>query len=245
LDIFVQEIAGDNAKRMNCKVQRRKESELIAAILAGDAQLYHQLVRPYERSVYIMSLSYMKNEKDAEEVAQETFRRAFRDLWAVRNGSKVGTWLIRIAINEAKNRLQQLATVRIASPDRADGEEISASPALLRDWRELPCDVVEREEFRKLLQQAVEMLPSIHQQVFLLCDVEKLDVNDTAQILGIHTSLVRTTLHRARMMLQRILAPKLKALNSSERRCSSERTHVEAQPVNVNLPCEIEWQGKL
>lgn len=60
---------------MNLRVQSGKESELIAAILAGETQLYHQLIRPYERAVYTMSLSYMKNDEDAEDVAQETFIR--------------------------------------------------------------------------------------------------------------------------------------------------------------------------
>lgn len=192
--------------------QSWKESELIAAILAGDIQLYHQLIRPYERRVYLMSYSCMKNEKDAEDVAQETFIRAFRNLWAFRGESKFGTWLISIALNEARNRLRQQATTRLVSLDEASSEEIPASPALLRDWRELPSEVVERVEIRKLLQQAVESLPNIYQQVFLLRDVEELNVNDTAQILDISTSLVKARLHGARMMLQGLLASKLQAI---------------------------------
>jgi RNA polymerase sigma-70 factor (ECF subfamily) len=57
-----------------------KESELIAAILAGDTEIYHQLIHPHERRVYIMALSCMKNKEDAEDVAQETFIRALRNL---------------------------------------------------------------------------------------------------------------------------------------------------------------------
>ena len=91
------------------------------------------------------------------------------------------------------------------------------SPAMLRDWRELPCDVVEREEISTLLQQAVETLPHIYRQVFLLRHVQELNVNETAQVLDISTSQVKVRLYRARMMLQKLLAPKLKALNSAER----------------------------
>lgn len=159
-----------------------------------------------------MSYSCMKNEKDAEDVAQETFIRAFRDLWAFRGESKFRAWLISIALNEARNRLRQQATTRLVSLDEAASEEMPASPALLRDWREIPSEVVEREEIRKLLQQAVESLPNIYQQVFLLRDVEEFNANDTAQILDISTSLVRVRSHRARMMLQRLLASKLKAI---------------------------------
>jgi RNA polymerase sigma-70 factor, ECF subfamily len=172
---------------MNGRVQKRRESELIAAILAGDFQLYHQLIRPYERGVYILSLSQMKNEQDAEEVAQETFVRAFRELGAFRGDSKFGTWLISIAISEATERLRRQVT-RIASRDKAGDQEMHGPRAPLRDRRELPSDVVEREEIRSFLQQAVEMLPDIYQQAFLLCDIEGLNANNTAQILDINTA---------------------------------------------------------
>ncbi len=203
---------------MNFRVYRGKESELIAAILDGDTQLYHELIRPYERSVYIVSLSYMKNEKDAEDVAQEAFIRAFRDLWTFPSDLKFGMWLIGITIKEARNRLRRQAAIRLASPDKPLSKEMSLSPALLRNWRELPSDMVEREEIRELLQQAVEMLPNIYQRVFLLHEVEELNVNDTARILGISTSLVKVALHRARIRLQRLLAPKLKAINSTSKK---------------------------
>jgi RNA polymerase sigma-70 factor (ECF subfamily) len=196
-------------KRMSSNVQSGKELEMIAAILAGDTQLYHQLIRPHERSVYIMSFSYMKNEAEAEDVAQETFIKAFLNLRAFRGDSKFSTWLISIALNEARSRLRRQAAIQLIPLDELQGEEISVSPALLRDWRELPSEVVEREEIRKVLQQAAGMLPNIYRQVFVLRDVEDLNVNDTAQILDISTSLVKVRLRRARMKLQRLLALKL------------------------------------
>ena len=191
------------------------ESELIAAILAGDTQLYRQLIRPYERSVYFLSLSCMKNEEDAKDVAQEAFIRAFLNLRAFRGDSRFSTWLISIALNEARGRLRRQTTIRIVSLDELQAEEMPVNPTLLRDWRELPSDFVEREEVRKSLWQAVEMLPNIYRQVFLLRDVDGFNGNDTAQVLDISTSLVKVRLHRARMMLRRLLAPKLKAINSA------------------------------
>jgi RNA polymerase sigma-70 factor, ECF subfamily len=210
------------------------ESELIAAILAGDTQLYLQLIRPYERSVYTMSFSCMKNEKDAEDVAQETFIRAFRDLSAFPSDSNFSMWLIRFVLNEAKNRLRRQAATRTASIGESHGEEMLVSPALLREWRELPSDVVERKDIRKILQQAVEMLPNIYLQVFLLRDVEEFNVNDTAQILDISTSLVKVRLHRARMMLQRILAPKLNAINSASKKMLSKDSNYESGTIRTS-----------
>ena len=200
------------------QLQMREEAEIIAAILAGDTHLYHELIRPHERSVYMMALSYMKNEADAEDVAQEAFIRAFRNLATFRAEAKFSTWLIRITINEARNRLRRQATVRMDSLDARPDEEGSVSPALLRDWREIPSETIERNEVRKLLQDAVEGLPEIYRRVFLLRDIEDLNVNETAEALNISISSVKVRLHRARMMLQKQLAPQLKVVNRTPKR---------------------------
>jgi RNA polymerase sigma-70 factor (ECF subfamily) len=80
---------------------------MIAAILAGETQVYHELIRPYERSVYMMALSYMKNEADADDVAQEAFVGAFRHLASFRAEAKFSTWLISITLNEARSPLRR------------------------------------------------------------------------------------------------------------------------------------------
>lgn len=196
-------------KGMDSFVERRKESDLIADILAGDGELYHQLIRPYERSVYIMSLSFVRNEEDAEDIAQETFIRAFLNLRAFRGDSKFSTWLISIALNEARSRLRRRTTVRLTSLDAHQSKDGPESATVLRDWRELPFDVVVRKEIGTILRRAVDRLPPMYQKVFLLRDVQELTVRETAQILNINRSLVRVRLHRARMMLQRLLAPEL------------------------------------
>lgn len=211
--------SGDGGKAMSGSTDNGNESELIAAILAGNTDLYHQLIRPYERRVYIMALSYMKNKEDAEDVAQETFVRAIQNLRTFRGDSQFSTWLISIALNEARHRLRRRAAVRNVPFDESPDESMPASPTHLRDWRELPSEVVERKEIRKLIEHAVKMLPDIYRQVFLLRDVEKLNLNDTAIILDISTSLVKVRSHRARMMLQALLAPQL----AEHRSCLEEK----------------------
>ena len=196
----------------------RSEAEIIAAILAGEMQLYHELIRPHERSVYMMALSYMKNEADAEDVAQEAFIKAFRNLSTFRGDAKFSTWLISITLNEARNRLRRQGIVRMQSLDEPPDEDGAVSPALLRDWREIPSEAVEREEVWALIKKADELLPEIYKQVFLLRDVEELDVNETAQTLSISISNVKVRLHRARMMLQKELAPQLKTINRAPKR---------------------------
>ena len=196
----------------------RSEAATIAAIIAGETQLYHELVRPYERSVYMMALSFMKNHADAEDVAQEAFIKAFRNLSTFRGDAKFSTWLISITLNEARSRLRRQSVVRMQSLDVAPDEEGAVSPALLRDWREIPSEAVEREEVRILIKKAVETLPEIYRQVFLLRDVEGLDLNETAQALSISIANVKVRLHRARMMLQKELAPQLKTVNRAPKR---------------------------
>ncbi len=196
----------------------RDEPAMIADILAGDTELYHELIRPHERSVYMMALSLMKNEADAEDVAQEAFIKAFRYLARFRAEAKFSTWLISITLNEARSRLRRQATVRFESLDTPPDDDGHIAPALLRDWRELPSDIVERDEIRELLQKAVQNLPEIYRQVFLLRDVQELTVNDTASALAISISSVKVRLHRARMMLQKQLTPQLTRLNPVARK---------------------------
>jgi RNA polymerase sigma-70 factor, ECF subfamily len=198
-------------------VEGRDEAQIIASILAGNTHEFHELIRPYERSVYIMALSLLHNEADAEDAAQETFLKAFRNLARFRGDAKFSTWLISIALNEARSRLRNKKNVKIESLDEAPDSPGHVSPALLRDWREIPSEVVERQEVRLLLQHAVTDLPSIYREVFMLRDVQELSVNESAEVLGITVASVKVRLHRARLMLQKKLAPQLKNLNPKRR----------------------------
>jgi RNA polymerase sigma-70 factor (ECF subfamily) len=198
--------------------ENEAEAAMIASILAGNTQLYHDLIRPHERSVYMMALSLMKNEADAEDVAQEVFLKAFRNLSKFRAESKFSTWLISITLNEARSRLRRKRIVRMESLDEPSDEGTSVSPALLKDWREIPSEALERQELRLMLQDAVTGLPEIYRQVFLLRDIEELSVNETAEALSISVPSVKVRLHRARMMLQKQLTPLLKNINPSPKR---------------------------
>ena len=190
---------------------------MIASILAGDTQLYHELIRPYERSVYVMALSYVRNEADAEDIAQEAFLKAFHNLASFRAEAKFSTWLVSIALNEARSRLRREGSVRMESIDQTPEEGGHVSPAMLRDWREVPSEALERKEVRQMLKRAVTGLPDIYREVFLLRDVEELNIAETATTLGISIASVKVRLHRARLMLQKQLTPQLKQINPKRR----------------------------
>jgi RNA polymerase sigma-70 factor (ECF subfamily) len=202
---------------MTGTTDNRNEPEIIASILAGKTHEFHELIRPYERSVYIMALSLLHNEADAEDAAQEAFLKAFRNLAHFRGESKFSTWLVSIALNEARSRLRSKKTMKVVSLDEPPEGEGYVSPVLLRDWREIPSEVLEREELRQLLQQAVADLPLIYREIFLLRDVEDLSVNESADVLGITVASAKVRLHRARIMLQKKLVPQLKKANPKRR----------------------------
>jgi RNA polymerase sigma-70 factor (ECF subfamily) len=191
----------------------RDEARMIASILAGDTQQYHELIRPYERSVYKMALSLMKDESDAEDVAQEAFLKAFRKLADFRGDAKFSTWLISITLNEARGRLRRKSAVPMESLDQTNEEGGHISPALLRDWREVPSEALERKEIRAILVEAIGNLSPLYREVLLLRDVEELSIEETAAALTITAGTVKVRLHRARMMMQKELAPKLKNAN--------------------------------
>lgn len=196
----------------------RDESAIIAAILAGDKRQFHDLIRPFERRVYLMALSLLRNEAEAEEVAQEAFLRAFRNLANFRADAKFSTWLISITLNEARTRLRRSKAVPMESLDASEDDGGHVTPALLRDWREVPSEAVERSEIRAILRRAVEELPAIYREVFMLRDVEEMSVNEIAEATGLGISAVKVRLHRARLMLQKRLAPELKSRIAPERR---------------------------
>jgi RNA polymerase sigma-70 factor, ECF subfamily len=198
-------------------IEGRDEAQMIAKILAGESQLFHELIRPYERRVYVMALSFLHNEADAEDAAQEAFLKAFRNLSSFRGEAKFGTWLVSITLNEARSRIRRQNTIKMESLDEPADDQGHISPALLRDWKEIPSEALERKEVRLLLQQAITALPLIYREVFQLRDIEQLSVNEAAAALGISIAAVKVRLHRARMMLQKKLAPELKQVAPKRR----------------------------
>ena len=188
------------------------EAECIRRILAGEKQLFHDLIRPCERSIFFLLLSLLGNETDAEDAAQETVIKVYQNLRLFRGESQFRTWVLSIARNEGLGRLRKVNSRREDSLD-AETDETTGdyTPAILTSWREIPLEELERKELGEILRAAIASLPAIYRNVVLLRDIEEMDVRETAQALGISEGSVKVRLHRARAMLQKALAPKLKA----------------------------------
>ncbi len=134
-----------------------------------------------------MALSFTKNESDAGDVAQEAFLKAFRKLADFRGQAKFSTWLISITLNEARGRLRRQGLVRVESLDETPEEAGQISPVLLRDWREILSEALERKEVRQMLEEAIGNLSPLYREVLLLRDVEEFSIEETAMALAITT----------------------------------------------------------
>jgi RNA polymerase sigma-70 factor (ECF subfamily) len=183
-----------------------REQELIERVQRGQGELFYELVRPYQRSVFAAALAILRNESDAEDVAQEAMLKAFRNLRQFRAEAKFSTWLIQITVNEALMRRRRERTVVMEGIDDRREEESDYAPREFADWREIPSEALERKEVRQRLGEALASLDQKYREVFVLRDMEELNIQETAAALGISVASVKTRLLRARLMLRDLLA---------------------------------------
>jgi RNA polymerase sigma-70 factor (ECF subfamily) len=150
------------------------------------------------------------NETEAEDAAQDTVIKVYKNLKNFRGDSQFRTWVLAIARNEGLGRLRKAGSRREDSLDtEIDDSTGDFTPAILTSWREVPFEALERKELGAILRQAIEGLPEIYRNVVLVRDIEEMDVRETATALGITEGAVKVRLHRARALLQKELVPKL------------------------------------
>jgi RNA polymerase sigma-70 factor (ECF subfamily) len=190
------------------------EANTIARILAGERELFHALIQPYEKCLYFAAFSLLKNQADAEDCVQDAVLKAYRALASFRRESKFSTWLATIVMNVARGRLRHDRVLEFQSIDHEPEEDESFTPAVISDWREVPLEVLERKEVREIIQQAIAGLPEKYREVFVMRDVQELSIAETAEALGITEGLVKVRLLRARLMMQKSLAPRLQTKRS-------------------------------
>jgi RNA polymerase sigma-70 factor (ECF subfamily) len=199
---MVSNIAVDNSDRAG----GTREQDLIARVQRGQRELFYELVRPYERRVYAAALAILRNEQDAEDAAQEAMLKGFKNIQQFRAEARFSTWLIQITVNEALMRRRRERTVPMEGIDDRRDEESEYAPRDFADWREIPSEALERKEVRQRLAQALSTLDRKYREVFVLRDMEQLNIQETAEALGITVASVKTRLLRARLMLRDLLA---------------------------------------
>jgi len=193
---------------MASTVSTLSEQALIERVKAGESDLFYQLIEPYQRAVFSAAYSVVANEADAEEVAQEACLKAYAKLDQFRGDCKFSTWLIQIAVNDARMRRRKDRKALYDSIDEGYQDESGDYfPCDFADWREIPSEALEQKELKTALSRAINSLKPMYREVFILRDVQGLNVRESAIALGINESLVRTRLLRARLQMRDTLAP--------------------------------------
>jgi len=195
---------------------KEEELALIHRIVMGEKDLFHELIGPHERNIYLTAYSVLQNAADAEDVAQDAALNAYRGLRHFRGESRFSTWLTTITLNEARMRLRKVKNVSFQSIDAIEGEKADQrdyTPAFLTDWRPLPSAALEQAELRQTLNDAIASLPEMYREVLVLRDVQGLNIQEAATALGIRENVVKIRLFRARIRMQQILAPQLHKTN--------------------------------
>ena len=187
------------------------ESTLLAGLRAGEASAYEQLVRLYGGRLLSTAQRMLGNEPDACDALQEAYIAAFKSIGSFEGGAKISTWLHRIVVNCCLMKLRSRARKQATSIEDLlptyldDGHRRNPGPA----FSSRPEEMLERAETCQLVRQCISKLPEDYRTVLMLRDIEELDTDETAKVLGITPGAVKTRLHRARQALQTLLERKV------------------------------------
>jgi RNA polymerase sigma-70 factor (ECF subfamily) len=173
---------------------RADEAALVEAVRRGAPGSHEAIYHRYKRRVFALAMRIV-GAHDAEEVAQEAFIRVFRGLPKFRGDAALGTWIYRLAVNAALSHKSRRANAPVTERDDAVSEQGVAAVAESRD-----------AALRRQLEAALAGLPVGYRTVIVLHDVEGLEHEDVASILGCHVGTSKSQLHKARAKLREALA---------------------------------------
>lgn len=178
----------------------------VEALRAGDRAEFARLVDAYSAPIYRLGLKILGNPQDAEDVLQNTFLNALTHLSSFEGRSSLSTWLYRIASNEALMQIRRKRKNVSIEDLQTEGSDEGILPEIFMDWSALPESELITEESKAKLDEAVSKLPESLRLVFVLRDVEGVSIKETAEILNLTETNVKTRLLRARMALREQLS---------------------------------------
>ena len=178
------------------------DAELVRRALARDEAAVRTIMQANNRRLYRLARGILRNDAEAEDVVQETYVRAFTHLEQFRGDSSLSTWLSRIAMNEALGRLrrQRPGVEWSALEARTPQAQIIPFPLASSDD---PEKSMAQREIQHVVEHAIDELPEPFRLVFITRVIEGMNVEETADILGLKPETVKTRLHRARKPLAR------------------------------------------
>lgn len=175
------------------------DGDLVYRVLAGEKELFAVLMRRYNQTLYRAVHSYLDRRQDVEDVMQEAYIKAYGNLVQFEGRSSFATWLVRIGINEALQFLRRTNTIRVHSDPILRAEQLSNLPD---SDRTSPEQRSMNEELHRILEDAIGQLPAKYRSVYMLREVEGMNVADTASSLGLTEANVKVRLHRAKTLLK-------------------------------------------
>lgn len=187
----------------------REQIDLVDALRAGDALAYTALIRRHGRRLLHAARRLLGSEEDARDCVQETFVQAFRRIGAFEGRADLGTWLHRIAINQALMKLRSRSRHPEASIEELlpEFDRFGCRIEPVWQWSETVDEMLARRQTRELVVDKIAALPEDYRIVLMLRDVEEYDTREVADLLGVSTNVVKVRLHRARAALKRLLEP--------------------------------------
>jgi RNA polymerase sigma-70 factor, ECF subfamily len=184
------------------------DTELVRRALGRDEAAVRAIITANNRRLYRLARGILRNDSEAEDVVQETYVRAFTHLEDFRGDSSLATWLARIAMNEALGRLRRRRPgVEWSSlPEGTLEAQIIQFPLASTDD---PEKSMAQREIQHVVEHAIDELPEAFRLVFITRVIEGMNVEETAEILGLKPETVKTRLHRARAMLRQNVENKI------------------------------------
>ncbi len=187
----------------------KSESELLARLRGGEDRAYSEFVRQYTGKMLTLARRFLANEEDAADAVQEAFLSAFKNLKRFEGYSALGTWLYRIVVNTCLMKWRSSARRSMRSLEELlpAFDESGHHARAVASWPENGYQRLALAEIKTQIRECIAQLPESYRAVLLLRDIEELDTDQTAAILGIHAGAVKTRLHRARQALRTLLEP--------------------------------------
>ncbi|HEU5401689.1 MAG TPA: sigma-70 family RNA polymerase sigma factor [Terriglobales bacterium] len=177
------------------------EYRLLKDARNGDPRAFEKLVMPHRHRILRLAMHTLRNHEDAEDVVQLAFLQALRNLDRFRGNARFSTWLLRIAINEALMMLRRYSRACETSLDPVDETDEIPLEQMAIDRRPSPEQTVVEQERRSVVRGAVIRLSPIFKTVMNLRYMQGLSLKETAVVLGVPVSTVKSRLHRARLRL--------------------------------------------
>jgi RNA polymerase sigma-70 factor (ECF subfamily) len=198
------------ARAHRIELTAHSDAALVEMARSRDEAAIRTLVRRHNQRLFRVARAIMRNDTEAEDVVQASYVKAFTHLSSFRGEAELTTWLTRITVNEATERLRrqkQTTGVEQIDIERAQSAQIIQFPTTQPQAD--PETEMSRQEIRHFLEQAIDTLPAAFRAVFVLRDVEGFSVEETATYLKIKPETVRTRLHRARKLMRATIEEKL------------------------------------